>query len=443
MLAKRTGWLAAGAVVHVITTSGPMLVVRQHDARADPQTPASVDVSANGRYVAFESSSPLVPADTNQRRDVYVLDLDTRLVTLESTQPGQWIDDARPRLSADGRFLVYESTSAVPTGAAYNAQIIWCDRFKGTSRIVTTAPDGAPADGPSRSADISDDGQVVVFTSNATNLVAGTDANGRGDDIYAFNVSTGSMSRVSVDEAGRQAATGISLTPSISGDGRWVAFSSSAPLTAGGRRGEASAGTQVPRQIYARDLQAQVTVRISTTADGAGGDDTSWAPAVNRDGRFVAFVSEARNLGGGSRNRAPDVFLRDGKTGAMTLVSRGADGGDASGSSASPSISADGRFVAFQSDAPNLVCDKRCSEADQDINLLWDIFVFDASQGTIARVSADATGEWMEGSRGPALDASGNVLAFASRHPIDEQDNADDYDLFVNIKERSARTERH
>ncbi len=281
-----------------------------------------------------------------------------------------------------------------------------------------------------------------MFVSKAVNLVASGDANGRGDDIYAVDVRAGPITRVSVDTAGVQSARGISITPSISGDGHWVAFASSAPLAANQRSRAAPSERTGPRQIFARDLQGGRTVRISESEKGVSADDASWSPVVNRDGRFVAFVSAARNLGGGSRNRAPDVFLNDRITARLTLVSRAASGSDASGASVAPSISADGRYVAFQSDAPNLVCDRRCLPVDEDVNLLWDIFVFDSSSGTTARMSGDAEGEWMEASRGPSIDGSGTVLAFASRHPIDTLDRANDYDLFVSVAASAIRSEK-
>jgi Tol biopolymer transport system component len=443
MVGKGMGLVAAGAVLRIATSTGGLLTVRQSDTTTDALAPASIDVSANGRFVAFESRARLVPAVINDHRDIYVLDLVTRIVTLESNQPGAWIDNVRPRLSADGRFLAYESTPAARDGESYDAQIVWCDRVAGTSRVLTIAPDGRPANGPSRTPDISDDGQTVVFVSKATNLVAGDDANGRGDDVYAFDGRAGSLARVSVDTEGVQAATGISITPTISGDGRWIVFASSAPLAPEQRSRQPDDRRAEPRRIFARDLLDRRTVRVSQSGEGVAADRSSWGPVVNRDGRFVAFVSDARTPGRGSQYRASDVFLHDRKTGGTRLVSRAADGGDASGSSAAPSISADGRYVAFQSDAPNLVCSRRCTPADEDINLLWDVFVFDATSGTTTRISADGAGEWMEASRGPSIDGSGAVVAFASRHPIDALDRRDDYDLFVRLTEGSVRTEKH
>src|SRR4051812_24110555 len=118
-MASRIYVLLAAAAALYGASGGGLLTVAQHDPAAEPLTPASADVSAGGRYVAFESMTRLVPADTNDRRDIYVLDLDTKLVTLESNAPGDWMDDAWPRLSADGRYLVYESTPAMPAGGAF------------------------------------------------------------------------------------------------------------------------------------------------------------------------------------------------------------------------------------------------------------------------------------------------------------------------------------
>jgi Tol biopolymer transport system component len=435
-MARRTlGMVAVGVALRLATAEpGSFLTAPQRDSMLGAITRPSVAVSADGRYVAFESYARLVPADTNDQRDIYVLELQTRRVTLESMVAGSPADAAHPRLSGDGRFLVFESTAFAPEGATARSQIVLCDRWTATSTVVTTGPGGAPADGPSHDPDISDDGHIVVFASNATNLAAGVDANGREEDIYALDVRAGTMQRVSLDSAGAQPATGASFSPRVSGDGRWTTFASDADLgpTTGARRPRS--GGSHTRQVYVRDLVERLTTPVSAGSGAATPDGDSWGPAIGRDGRFVAFVSEAANLIGGDRNRAADVFLRDLRTGSLTLVSRSPDGESGNGTSVGPAISADGRFVAFQSDASNLVCAKRCSPKDEDINLLPDVFVFDRDRKTIIRVSGDDAGGWMEGSRGPALDGSGQVLAFASRHPIDALDRGDDFDLFVQVE---------
>ena len=144
-------------------------------------------------------------------------------------------------------------------------------------------------------------------------------------------------------------------------------------------------------------------------------------------------MSDATNLAG-RRGREAGVFLRDLQAKTTTLMSRTPEGDAANGKSARPAISADGRFIAFQSDASNLECAKRCAPEDEDINLVWDVFVLDRERGVIVRESCDDSGGWMEASRGPALDGSGRVLAFSSRHPIDALDQGEDFDLFVKVE---------
>ena len=142
-------------------------------------------------------------------------------------------------------------------------------------------------------------------------------------------------------------------------------------------------------------------------------------------------MSEASNLLNDDQNNAADVFLYDREADALTWVSRAPDGSSAGGESTNPDISGNGRFVAFQSDAANLACVKRCPEQAEDINLLWDTFLFDRTSGHIIRISEDELGGWMEASAGATLDSTGHVVAFSSRHPIDAADRGGDFDLFV------------
>ena len=141
----------------------------------------------------------------------------------------------------------------------------------------------------------------MVFESHATDLVAGPDANGGGSDIYLFDAADGGLRRVSVTATGEQPAIGESATPAISGTGRVVAFSSTAPLDAppGQPERRAAAGT-----IFVRDLADGVTRRISASRDRDGPNGDSYYPAISGDGRRVAFVSTATNLDDDARARA-------------------------------------------------------------------------------------------------------------------------------------------
>jgi Tol biopolymer transport system component len=414
-------------------------ILAQHDPWRNPLSPPSVSVSEDGRYVAFASYARLAPADTNSRLDVYVLDRFDGQVTLESAGAvAADVDSGHPRISADGRFLVYEAVGPSvrqPT----SSDIVLRDRRSGAATIVSAGFDGTRANGMSRYPAITQDGQVIVFSSSATNLVDGDDANGGGEDIYLLDTRDRRLLRVSLDSAGRQAAGGESMTPAASGDGRYVVFASSADLD----RSSSRSGRGRPNPaVFLRDRVRNLTTRVGTASGGEMPDGASWAPAISADGRYVAFVSAATNLVSADRNRAPDVFLADLHSGAVQLVSRKAgDGVPGNGASANPVLSADGRFIAFQSEASNMVC-ARCTMTTEDVNLLWDVFLLDRQSGTLLRISRDTAGEWMAPSAGPAIDGAGALVVFSSRHPIDASDTANDWDLFLCDAPSGARGAR-
>jgi Tol biopolymer transport system component len=405
---------------------------------------ASASVSADGRYVAVMSYARLVPADTDDRADIYVLDRLSGRITLESlSADGRPLigDSGHPRLSGDGRYLAFQTIFSNDVGSPAETDVVVRDRDQDIStRVCRDASGGLMSGDPS----ISEDGQLVVFRSTATDLVPGRDENGNRDDVYEFVPATRAVRRVSVNSRGIQSAIGASFAPSVSGDGRWVAFTSTAELdgASGGDDSDTRKG-QMPTkpQVYVRDRQLGVTSRVSASVSGPL-DDSSFDPAISRDGRFVAFVSDATNLIRGDRNRSTDVFVRDMQDGSIILVSRAAKGGTANGPSTSPSISADGRFIAFQSEASDLICARRCEPALEDVNLLADIFRFDRLTERSEWISALPSGGWAEESEAPQLDASGEVIVFTSRHPIDERDVRNDFDLFVRAPAASTLTMR-
>jgi Tol biopolymer transport system component len=446
----------SGAASMTVATAGLLLVAQvqppavlmtvQQSDRWRSTITSSASVSADGRYVAVMSYARLVPADTDDRADIYVLDRLSGRITLESlTADGRPLngDSDHPRLSADGRFLVFHTVFATDAGSPTVTDVVYRDRERDLSMCVTI---GFEKDGALWTGDpaISDDGQLVVFRSTATDLVPGRDENGTRDDIYEFVPATRAIRRISVDSRGIQSPDGASFAPSVSGDGRWVAFTSSADLDATpgseqseGRRGQT---TQKP-QVYVRDRQLGTTRRVSVGSAGAP-DGSSFQPAISRDGRFIAFVSDATNLTRGDRNRSSDVFVRDTHDGRTTLVSRAAHGGTGNGPSTNPAISADGRFIAFQSEASDLLCARRCAPPLDDVNLLADVFRFDRVTEHMDWISALPTGGWVEESEAPQLDASGEVVVFTSRHPIDDRDVSNDFDLFVRAPAASTLTMR-
>ena len=237
---------------------------------------------------------------------------------------------------------------------------------------------------------------------------------------------------MSVDANGAQPTAGSSFAPIVSGDGRYVVFVSSAPLDGVFNRRRSGREADGVRHVYLRSLKSGFIQRISRAPGADEADGPSFHPAVSGDGRLVAFVSEATNLVPRDRNRVADVYLHDVHTGQTTLVSRSARGGSATGPSHHPALSADGRFVAFVSDASDLDCAGRCPNQVPDLNLVADVYLFDALTHAVGRVSGGrARSPWWEVSTGPSLDAAGRVIAFSSRHPIDPSDLKHDFDLFV------------
>jgi Tol biopolymer transport system component len=412
-------WLSA--------SSTTLVTVEQRDAIRSPRSSRTCDVSANGRYVAFESWARLVPADEDARTDIYVLDRTTGFVTLESVGDEE-SESANPRITGDGRYVVFEKRYLIQALES-RIDIVLRDRVSSTLRTLTGSD--ASLGSWSRSPDISDDGDNVAFSSASTNLVDGTDANGRLEDVYVMRLSSGAIQRVSLNSGGLQFSRGTSILPSLSSDGRWVAFASTAPLS------DPAAGPEhvesPVRQVYLRDLVTAKTILVSRPVRGSRPNGDSSVPSLSGDGRYVAFASEASNFSESDGNRGTDIFLFDRETGATKHISRAANGSTASGTSANPAISGDGRYIAFQSDAANLVCASRCLQTQEDINLLWDAFVFDRLTGKTIRVSEDDLGGWMEWSMGPSIDDEGKVVAFSSRHRIDGNDRRDDLDLFVRV----------
>jgi Tol biopolymer transport system component len=389
-----------------------------------------VDVSADGRYVAFTSYSRLVPADTNDTRDVYLLDRSTGTVTLESVAFGGIVgkDSDHPDLSDDGRFLVYETHLIARQAEPLN--IVVRDRQDGTERILSIGVTGAPANGASRTPSISGDGRLVAFSSAATNLLAGADPNGASPDIYTADVASGIVHRISAPTGPVSVPLGSSVSPTVSATGRFVAFASSFDLDPEmeGRSGR----LRDPRpDVYVYDTRLRTTKCVSVGRDGRRANAGSWAPAISADGKHIAFVSAASNLVTNDQNQLPDVFVTDWLMGSMELVSRTTKSRSGNDVSDSPAISADGRFVTFQSEASNLVSTRRGAKAIEDFNLLWDVFLFDRQTQLTTRISRDEAGPWMEPSVGPALDATARVVAFSSRHPINGADRRNDFDLFI------------
>jgi Tol biopolymer transport system component len=256
---------------------------------------------------------------------------------------------------------------------------------------------GGDADAVSEHPRLSADGRAVVFTSRASDLVPG-DRQGHAD-VFLRDLGRGTTTRVSVDRRGGD-PNDDSVDASVSADGRRVAFTSYASdLVASDTNGASD--------VFVRDLPAGTTTRVSVDTAGGEPNGASDLPWISADGRYVAFTSLASDLMAGDGNHAGDVFLRDLVAGTTTRVSVDVAGGDADGPSYDPTVSADGRHVAFTSFATDLV--------GGDANGAWDVFLRDVVAGTTTRVSVDAAGgDAGADSFATSLSATGRYVAFFS-----------------------------
>jgi Tol biopolymer transport system component len=326
-------------------------------------------LSADGRYVAFHSEAEnLVDGDDNGIMDIFVHDRDTGITTRVSVHSdGTQGDDAssHPAISADGRYVVFQSHATTLVDGDDNGErdVFVHDRDTGTTTRVSVHSNGTQGDGTSGSGRPSADGRYVAFDSAATTLVDGDD-NGE-YDVFVHDRDAGTTTLVSVHSGGTQ-GDGGSGTPSISGDGRYVAFDSTATTLVDGDDNDSW-------DCFVHDRDTGITTRVSVHSDGTQGDRTSWWPSISADGRYVAFDSAATTLADGDVNGERDVFVHDRDTGTTTLVSVHSDGTQGDDTSGWPAISADGRYVAFDSLATTLV--------DGDDNGQQDVFVHDRGPG--------------------------------------------------------------
>ena len=303
---------------------------------------------------------------------------------------------------------------------------------------VSVSSSGEEGARPSYPAAISADGRYVFFTSEAPNLVPG-DTNQR-LDAFLHDRRTGATTRVSVTSSGAQAkpapgpdAFGGSQAESMSANGRYLVFRSEAPNLVPG-------DTNGAEDVFLRDRRTHRTTRISVGRAGRQANGPSRGGAITPDARYVAFVSEASNLVPGDRNGKSDVFVRDLRTGRTTLISVSSSGRRANGDSEQVAISADGRYLAFESAATNLVL--------HDTNNLPDIFLRDRKTRLTTRVSltsrgGQATGRrYSNGSNVPAISADGRFVAFHSDTTnLVPGDTNRTFDIFVHDRV-SGRTQR-
>ncbi|MBD2280751.1 PA14 domain-containing protein [Aphanizomenon flos-aquae] len=319
-------------------------------------------VSENGRYVVVVSTDSLATGDNNNKDDVFLVDTITNIITRVSIGlNGQDTSGFRDQVGSD------------------NTQI-------------------------------SADGRYISYVSGASNIVSG-DTNGLWD-IFVYDTVTKQNTRVNLTSTGAQATGGNSYGARISGDGNYIAFVSNA----------SNLDSDVTADAFVYNRQKGELSVVSKNSSGTKSNNQTYDINISADGRFVVFASNGNNLVSGDTNSKGDIFVHEILTGKTTRVNVSSDGTQATDSGFSPSISGDGRYIIFESDANNLV--------SADTNNAKDVFIHDRQTGSTSLISLSS-----DGIQGNAASSAGNISSDgryvlfrsnASNLVINDNNNAED-----------------
>lgn len=345
-------------------------------------------VTPDGRYVAFTTTaSNLAANDTNGTSDVYRIDrLTGAVVRISETPAGTPTNhmSSQPSISADGMRIAFSSraTNLVPGDTNERIDVYLRDLATATTTRLSLAPNGGQYTFDASDPAISADGRFVAFALLPY--------------IFVRDLTTGVLESISVVPG--EALPEHSIHPSISADGRYVAFASEAPEFT---------PTSSVRQIYVHDRVLRTTRRVSVAPDGTPGSSESDYPSISADGRFVAYYGKSPNLVPGDTNLREDVFVHDLSTSSTVRISVGVDGAQGDNDSVLPSISADGRFVAFNSYATTFSPPPTIATSH--------VYLHDRATGRTARIDVGPSGVIGNGAGGEAvISGDGKVVAFTS-----------------------------
>lgn len=369
-------------------------------------------LSYDAGQAIFESAATnLFPAAANAQSDIvrYHALSGSRDRLSQTAIPGGGVANAAdgastsPAVSADGRFAAFASEAPSVTLVPYGGlrqvyrvglgypRLALSPATTPAPDFVSIRPDGTPGNGPSDNPALSEDGRFVAFESTATNFAPGLTGTRQ---VWRKDLTTGAVDLVS---GGALPGDGASGKPSISWDGRYIAFESTAANLASGTSGA---------QIYLKDM-ATGTVRLISAAHGTAGNAGSAAPQIDARGGRIAFATSASNLGFANPNGKVQVAVADLATGRISLASVSATGVAGNGDSDQPAISADGSFLVFRSTASDLD-----SAVAGGVTQIW---VRDLDRGVTALVSRAVAGPAGTGnSRNPAISGDATTIAFAS-----------------------------
>lgn len=423
----------------LISSGGLPGVAANDESYLTADSPRSA-LSDDGRFVVFQSEANDMVSDardSNFAQDVFAHDrAQGKTIAVSVNRDGTATGNApslAPRISANGRFVAFESfASDLIAGDDNGAKDIFVrDLQTGATRLVTANSVGQPSRGGALFVylyGISADGRYALFTTEAQDLVE----NDKNDsaDLFVRDMVAGKTILISVNTSGMASGNRTSLTsggffnftPAISADGRFVVFASYANDLVENDHvclGRCD-GTNGLEDVFVRDLLNETTTLVSVNFKGDNsGAQSSHQPSMSADGRFIAFRSFATDLVTNDRTEQADIFVRDMQTGVTTMASvnlAGNNGGTSGGSGVNAHnaiISPDGRYVAFSSTAVDLATNKTSG-------LRMDVFVRDLEKGETVLASAT-----MDGVGGPGafssvaadFSADGRLLVFRSAAP--------------------------
>lgn len=350
-------------------------------------------ISSDGTFVAFASPATLLPADTDARDDVYVRDRSSNTTTLVSVSSAGVKGNGNsqnPVISADGRYVLFRSNSTnLVTGTVSGWDLYLRDRQANETSWIAPAGTTGVIMG-----NITPDGRYIVFATNANGIHALDTASGD-YDVFRYDRETAETVLITVAVAGEMDNPEGNY-PSISDNGRYIAFSSNSKALV-------TDDNNLKTDVFLRDVQTQTTTRVSVGLGGAESNDISDSPAMSPDGRYVVFRSVASNLVA-TATTGFQIYRRDLQTATTALVSLSSGNVPGNGASSEPSISADGRFVAFKSFANNLVAG--------DSNGTYDLFLRDLQEEETARINVDANGNLLSQGNYPMLSRDGYTIAY-------------------------------
>jgi Tol biopolymer transport system component len=406
------GKAAAMAILLILSSaaaSAAETTMISRRSQRNPSNGASGEpaTSENGGVVAFRSAATnLAERCNNGFTHIFVRDRNTGTlgcVSVNSNGDQSNRDSFAPSISADGRFIAFTSTATNLAGDNCDNgfhQIYVRDRVSGTTRCISVNSNDRNGNGDSHASSISEDGRFIAFDSAASNLTENGCDNGR-NHIFVHDRTTGRVACVSVRSNGDD-ANGDSFDPSISADGQVVVFQSTATNLAP----RCNNGNS---HVYIRDLETRETHCVSLNNEGEQSNGNSALARVSADGRFVVFQSDSTNVTRRCVNGAIHIFVRDLVEGRITCASVDNRGNQGNADSVQPSISSNGRFVAFSSVATNL-SGNRCADGVAQVFLRDRLDEKTGCASVVGRKKVQGNGA----STSPWIAANGSLITFES-----------------------------